>query len=92
VNASFEDNIWSNPNVAPIAPAMLTFSYIDVYDLATGAPDPSLVPVYTYMRNSLLNFVDEDGLLSRPGVIRDDLRVYDPYDAVALLNQTRIHH
>ena len=92
VNASFEGNVWSNPNVAPIAPAILTFSNIDVYDPATGAPDPSLVPVYTYMRNSRLNFLDHDGLFSQPGIIRDDLRLYDPFDGVALLNQTRIRH
>ena len=92
VNASFEGNVWSNPNIAPIAPAMLTFSYFDVYDPATGAPNPSLVPVYTYMRNSRLNFVDKDGLFSQPGVIRDDLRLYDPFDGTLLNNQTRIRH
>jgi hypothetical protein len=92
LNASFEGNVWSNPHTHPIAPATLTFSYIDVYDPATGEPDPSLVPEYTYMRNSVLNFVDHDGLLNQPGVIRDDLRLYDPFDGVALLNQTRIGH
>lgn len=91
VNASFEGNLWSNPNITPIAPAILTFSYISVYDPATGEPDPSLVPEYTYMRNSRLNFVDDDGLFSQQGVIRDDLRLYDPLDGVTLLNnQTRI--
>jgi hypothetical protein len=44
------------------------------------------------MRNSRLNFVDQDGLFSQPGIIRDDLRLYDPFDGVALLNQTRIRH
>jgi hypothetical protein len=92
VSAIFEDNIWKNPNVVPIAPAILTFSYIDVYNAATGVPDPSLVLEYSYLRNSRLNFVDEDGLLSQPGVIRDDLRLYDPLDGAALLNQTRIRH
>jgi hypothetical protein len=93
VSAIFEDNVWKNPTVAPSAPALLTFSYIDVYLPATGAPDPSLVPVYTYMRNSRLNFVDHDGLFSQPGVIRDDLRIYDPLDGVTVLNnQTRIRH
>jgi hypothetical protein len=92
VNASFEDNVWSNPINTPKAPALLTYSKNDVYDPATGAPDPSLVPVYTYMRNSRLNLVDHDRLLSRPGVIRDDLRLYDPFDGVALLNQTHIRH
>ncbi len=90
VNARFEGNVWSNPNIAPIAPAILTFTNADVYDPATGAPDPSLVPVYTYMRNSRLNFVDHDGLFSQPGIIRDDLRLYDPFDGHALHNQTRI--
>jgi hypothetical protein len=91
VSAIFEDNVWKNPTVVPSAPALLTFSYIDVYLPATGAPDPSLVPVYTYMRNSRLNFVDHDGLFSQPGVIRDDLRIYDPLDGVTVLNnQTRI--
>ena len=92
VNARFEGNVWSNPNIAPIAPAILTFSNVDVYDPAAGAPDPSLVPVFTYMRNSRLNIVDHDGLFSQPGIIRDDLRLYDPFDGVALLNQTRIRH
>ena len=92
LNASFEDNVWSNPNIAPIAPAILTYSNLNVYDPATRVPDPNLVPVYSYMRNSRLNFVDEDSLLSRPGVIRDDLRLYDPFDGAALLNQTRIRH
>jgi hypothetical protein len=91
VSAIFEDNIWNNPGVVPIAPAILTFSGINVYDPATGAPDPSLVPEYTYMHNSRLNFVDHDGLFSQQGVIRDDLRLYDPLDGVTLLNnQTRI--
>ena len=31
VNASFERNLWSNVNVAPIAPANLTFSSGDLY-------------------------------------------------------------
>jgi hypothetical protein len=93
VSAIFEHNVWKNPDVVPFAPALLTFSYIDVYSPSTGAPDPSLVPVYTYMHNSRLNFVDRDGLLSQPGVIRDDLRLYDPLDGVTLLNnQTRIRH
>ncbi len=92
VNARFEGNLWSNPTIAPIAPAMLTFSNADAYDVATGAPDPSLVPEYAYMRNSRLNIIDEDGLLSQPGVIREDLRLYDPFDGAALLNQTRIRH
>ena len=90
VSATFEDNIWKNPNVAPTAPAILTLSYIDVYDPTTGAPNPIWVPEYSYLRNSRLNFVDEDGLLSQPGVIRDDLRLTDPLDGAALLNQTRI--
>jgi hypothetical protein len=89
-NAIFEHNVWKNPGAAPLAPAILTFSGLNVYDPATGEPDPSLVPEYSYMRNSKLNFVDEDGLFSQPGVIRDDLRLYDPFDGVALLNQTRI--
>jgi hypothetical protein len=93
VNAVFDRNVWLNPGIDAIAPALLTFSYTDVYDAATGLPDPSLVSVYTYMRNSRLNIVDHDGLLSRPGVIRDDLRRYDPLDGVTLLNnQTRIRH
>jgi len=86
-----EGNVWKNPGVDPIAPAILTFSYFDVYNPKTGAPRPHLVPVYTYMHNSRLNFVDHDGLLSQQGVIRDDLRLYDPFDGAALLNQTRIH-
>ena len=90
VSAIFEDNIWKSRDVVPTAPAILTFSYIDVYDAATGVPDPSLVLQYSYLRNSRLNFVDEDGLFSQPGVIRDDLRPYDPFDGVALLNQTHI--
>jgi hypothetical protein len=44
------------------------------------------------MRNSRLNFVDHDDLFSQPGIIRDDLRLNDPFDGVALLNQTRIRH
>ena len=92
VNASFEGNRWSNPNVTPIAPAILTFSYIDVYDPATEAPDSGLILHYTYMRKSRLNLEDDDGLFSQPGVIRDDLRLYDPLDGVALQNQTHIRH
>jgi hypothetical protein len=93
VSAIFEHNLWKNPDVAPIAPAILTFSYIEVYDPATGAPDPSEVPVFTYMHDSRLNFVDHDRLFSQPGVIRDDLRIYDPLDGVTVLNnQTRIRH
>ena len=92
VNASFEHNLWSNANVTPIAPAILTFSYIDVYDPATGAPDPVLIRHYTYMRNSFLNLKDEDGLFSLPGVIRDDLRPLDPVDGTTLHNRTRISH
>jgi hypothetical protein len=90
VNASFEGNLWSNPNVPPIAPALLTFSSKYVYDPATGAPDPALILHNTYMRNSRLNLEDEDGLLSQPGVIRDDLRLFDPLDGTALQNRTRI--
>src|SRR6266850_1221108 len=60
VIAIFDHNLWKNPDVTPIAPAILTFSYIEVYDPATGAPDPSAVPVYTYMHDSRLNFVDHD--------------------------------
>jgi hypothetical protein len=89
LSVTLEGNVWKNPGVDPIAPAILTFSYIDVYDPKTGEPDPSLVPEYTYMRNSRLSFDDEDGLLSQLGVIRDDLRLYDPFDGAALLNQTR---
>jgi hypothetical protein len=93
VSAIFEGNLSKNPGAAPIAPAILTFSGIAVYDPATGAPDPSLVPEYTYMHNSRLNFVDKDGLLSQPGVIRDDLRVFDPLDGTTRLdNRTRIIH
>ena len=92
VNASFEHNLWSNAHVTPIAPALLTYSNIDVYDPATGAPDPSLIGVFTYMRNSRLNLYDEDGLFSLPGVIRDDLRPFDPLDGTALQNLTRITH
>ena len=90
VNASFEGNLWSNVNVPPIAPAILTFSCKNVYDPATGAPDPAMVLHYTYMRNSRLNLEDEDGLFSLPGVIRDDLRSFDPLDGTALHNRTRI--
>jgi Right handed beta helix region len=90
VSAVFEHNVWQNPNVTPLAPAFLTFSGTNVYDFNTGEPDPSLVPLYPYMRNSRLNLVDHDGLFSQPGVVRDDLRLYDPFDGVALLNQTRI--
>ena len=90
VNASFEHNLWINANVTPIAPAILTFSYIDVYDPATGAPDPDLILHYTYMRNSRLNLKDDDGLFSLPGVIRDDLRPFDPLDGTPLQNRTRI--
>jgi hypothetical protein len=92
VNASFEHNLWSNANVTPIAPAILTYSNIDVYDPATGAPDPSLIGVFTYMRDSRLNLYDEDGLFGLPGVIRDDLRPFDPLDGTALHNRTRITH
>jgi hypothetical protein len=42
------------------------------------------------MRNSRLNLEDEDGLFSLPGVIRDDLRPFDPLDGTALQNRTRI--
>ena len=90
VNASFEGNLWSNVNVPPIAPAILTFSSKNVYDPATGAPDPAMVLHYAYMRNSRLNLEDEDGLFSLPGVIRDDLRAFDPLDGTALHNRTRI--
>jgi hypothetical protein len=90
VNASFEGNLWSNVNVPPIAPAILTFSSKNVYDPATGAPDPAMVLHYTYMRNSRLNLEDEDGLLGLPGVIRDDLRPFDPLDGTALQNRTRV--
>jgi hypothetical protein len=90
VSAIFEGNHWKNPHVVPTAPAILTFSYIDVYDPATGVPDPSLVPEYAYMHNSPLNFVDDDGLFSQPGVIRDDLRLYDPLDGTLLNDQTRM--
>ena len=90
VNARFERNLWSNANVAPIAPAMLTFSATNLYDPTTGAPDPNLISHYVYMRNSRLNFEDEDGLFSLPGVIRDDLRPFDPLNGTALHNRTRI--
>ncbi len=90
VNATFAGNVWSNENVTPIAPAFLTTSYIDVYDPTTGAPDPALMLHYTYLRNTQLTFVDGDGLFSQAGVIRDDLRRYDPVDGTALRNQTRI--
>ena len=90
VNASFERNLWSNPNGAPIAPAMLTFSATNLYDPTTGAPDPGLISHYSYMRNSRLNLRDEDGLFSLPGVIRDDLRPLDSFDGTALHNRTRI--
>jgi len=37
--------------------------------------------------------VDHDGLFSQQGVIRDDLRLFDPLDGITLLdNQTRIRH
>jgi len=49
-----------------------------------------MVPHYAYMRNSCLNLEDEDGFLSLPGVIRDDLRPFDPLDGTALQNRTRI--
>jgi hypothetical protein len=43
------------------------------------------------MRDSRLDLVDGDGLLGQPGVIRDDLRLFDPLDDLTLLNnQTRI--
>jgi hypothetical protein len=90
VNASFERNLWSNVNVAPIAPALLTFSATNAYDPATGAPDPNLISHYVYMRNSRLNLDDEDGLFSLAGVIREDLRMVDPFDGTALHNRTRI--
>ena len=42
---------------------------------------------------SRLNIVDRDGLLGRPGVVRDDLRLFDPLDGVTPLNnKTRIYH
>ena len=90
VNARFERNLWSNSNVAPVAPAMLTFSATNAYDPATGAPDPNRISHYVYMRNSRLNLDDEDGLFNLPGVIRDDLRPFDPFDGTALHNRTRI--
>ena len=92
VSAVFEHNVWQNPNLAPLAPAYLSFSGVTVYDPVSGALDPSQVALFPYMRNSRLNLVDHDGLFSQPGVIRDDLRLYDPLDGVALLNQTRIRH
>lgn len=92
VNAHFEGNLWSNPHTTPTAPAILTYSNLDVYDPATGLPDPSLVQLYAYMSNSRLNFVDEDGLLNQPGIIRDDLRLFDPVDGDRLNNQTRIRY
>ena len=88
----FEHNIWQNPNLAPFAPAYLSFSGITVCEPVSGALDPSQVVLFPYMRNSRLNLVDHDVLFSQPGVIRDDLRLYDPLDGVALLNQTRIRH
>jgi hypothetical protein len=93
LSANFERNVWKNPAIVPTAPAILTLSYIDVYDAATGAPDPSLVPEYSYLHDSQLNLVDHDGLFNQPGVIRDDLRLLDPLDGVTLLNNhTRIYH
>jgi len=92
VNARLNHNLWSNVNVTPSAPAILTFTYIDAADPSMGAPDPGLFNHYPYMRNSVVNLVDGDGLFSQPGVIRDDLRTVDPLDGVALLNQTRIRH
>jgi len=90
VSAVFDHNVWQNPNLAPFAPAYLSFSGITVYDPATGALDPSQVALFPYMRNSRLTLVDHDGLFSQPGVIRDDLRLYDPLDGAVLLNQTRL--
>ena len=92
VNASFEDNLWSKANVAAIAPAILTFSSSYVYNPATGPPDPGLIHHFAYMRSSRLNLDDEDGIFSLPGVIRDDLRPFDPLDGTALQNRTRISH
>jgi len=92
-NATFEFNVWRNPSVVPSAPPRLTFSYIDVCDAAAGAPDASLVAVYTYLRNSRLSFVDHHGLFCQPGVLCDDLRLFDPLDSVTLLNnQTGFRH
>jgi hypothetical protein len=90
VSALVEHNLWSNDNVSPVAPALLTFTYIDAADPTMGAPNASLFAHYPYMRNSRLNLVDEDGILSEPGVIRDDLRPVDPIDGTALNNRTRI--
>jgi hypothetical protein len=93
VSAIFKDNVWENPSAVPIAPAILTFSGIYVYDPVTGAPDPSLVAEYTYLHNSRLNVVDEDGLFSQEGVIRDDLRAFDPLDETTPLhNKTYISY
>ena len=90
VNARFERNLWSNENIAPIAPAFLSFSHTYAYDPVAGAPDPSQIPHYVYMRNSRMNLDDDDGLFSLPGVIREDLRLIDPYDGTVLHNRTRI--
>jgi hypothetical protein len=93
VSAIFDHNLCKNRDVTPIAPAILTFSHIEVYDPATGAPDPSAVPVYTYMHDSRLNFVDRDGFFSQREVIRVYLRAYDPLDGVTFLdNQTSFGH
>jgi hypothetical protein len=93
VNAILEGNVWENPNITPYAPAILTYSNLNVYNYVTGAPVPGLVPIYAYMRNSRLNFRDGDGVLSQPGVIRDDLREFDPLDGTTRLhNRTRISH
>ena len=89
-NVRLNHNLWSNANVAPTAPALLTLTYIDAADPAAGAPDPNLFAHYPYMRNSRLNLEDHDGLLSLPGVIRDDLRTTDPLDGTTLNNVTRI--
>ena len=51
-----------------------------------------LIHHFAYMRSSRLNLDDEDGIFSLPGVIRDDLRPFDPLDGTALQNRTRISH
>ena len=91
-NVHLEHNLWSNADIAPVAPAQLTFTYTDAADPTLGAPDPALFIHYPYLRNSRMNIEDDDGLFSLPGAIRDDLRLYDPLDGTALLNQTRIRH
>ena len=92
-------NMMIGPSVHQLGPAS-EYGRIDV-DHIVGTRDvvqPGFElcslgrPVYTYMRNSRLNFVDKDGLFSQPGVIRDDLRLYDPFDGTVLNNQTRIRH